>query len=131
MYLLDTDTIIYCLKNVLTTVKQFRVHANDPKVISVITYGELYYGAWKSKYREKNLAQLQRIAELFQIIEISKGVTETFGFLRASLELQGNKVADLDLLIGSTALVMNYTLVTNNKKHFSKIPGLKLANWFD
>ena len=36
---------------------------------------------------------------------------------------------DMDLIIGCTALTHNYTLVTNNTKHFIKIPGIKIENW--
>jgi tRNA(fMet)-specific endonuclease VapC len=38
-------------------------------------------------------------------------------------------VDDFDLLIGCTALTLNYSMVTNNIKHYQKIPGLKVVNW--
>ncbi|MEH2048408.1 ribbon-helix-helix protein, CopG family [Nostoc sp.] len=34
-----------------------------------------------------------------------------------------------DLLIASVALTENYTLVTNNTRHYERINGLKLENW--
>ena len=37
----------------------------------------------------------------------------------------------MDLLIAATALTMNYRLVTNNTKHFSRIKGLEMENWLD
>lgn len=49
--------------------------------------------------------------------------------VKASLVGKGKVVDDFDLLIGSTALVLNYTLVATNQKHFAKIPGLKTKNW--
>jgi len=33
-------------------------------------------------------------------------------------------------LIGSTAITLGYTVVTNNEKHFKKIPDLKIVNWY-
>lgn len=128
-YLIDTDIIIYSLKGNENVQKIFLERKNLSKAISVITYGELIFGAKKSKSREKNLATVYRIGELFPVIEITKGIVETFGEVKASLQKKGNTVDDFDLLIGSTALYLNYTLVTNNEKHFAMIPGLSIENW--
>jgi tRNA(fMet)-specific endonuclease VapC len=128
-YLIDTDILIYSLKGHAGVQTQFRKKDPFPKAISVITFGELLYGAKKSKTVEKSSAVVLRIAELFPIIEITRGIIEIFADLKASLSHKGQSVDDMDLLIGSTALFLNYTLVTNNEKHFSKIPGLALENW--
>jgi tRNA(fMet)-specific endonuclease VapC len=128
-YLIDTDILIYSLKGTLKVQKNFTLNKNSPKSISVITYGELIFGAKKSNNREKNLATVYRIGELFPVIELTKGIVETFGEVKASLQKTGKSLEDFDLLIGSTALYLNYTLVTNNVKHFSKIPDLRIENW--
>jgi len=129
MYLLDTDTIIYSLKGKKEVVKNLQLHAKEPKAISVITYGELLYGAWKSQQIAKNLAKIHRLRDIFPIIELSCSIMDTFGNLKAKLNNNGIVVDDFDLLIGSTALAMGYSIVTNNEKHFSKIPDLSLENW--
>ena len=49
--------------------------------------------------------------------------------MKADLEGKGKRVDDFDLIIGSTALLMNYTLVTNNERYFRDIPGLAIENW--
>lgn len=128
-YLIDTDIIIYSLKNHDQVVKNFRNFKEAPKAISVITYGELVYGARKSANSEKNLAKVYRLAELFPIIDISPAIMEIFGELKASLEKSGKTIDDMDLLIASTAIVNNLILVTNNEKHFQRIPGLEMVNW--
>jgi tRNA(fMet)-specific endonuclease VapC len=128
-YLIDTDILIYSLKGTLKVQNNFTLNKNSPKSISVITYGELIFGAKKSNNREKNLATVYRIGELFPVIELTKGIVETFGEVKASLQKTGKSLEDFDLLIGSTALYLNYTLVTNNVKHFSKIPDLRIENW--
>ena len=128
-YLIDTDIIIYSLKNHDQVVQNFRNFKESPKAISVITYGELVYGARKSANSEKNLAKVYRLAELFPIIDISPAIMEIFGELKASLEKSGKTIDDMDLLIASTAIVNNLILVTNNEKHFQRIPGLEMVNW--
>ena len=128
-YLIDTDIIIYSLKKYPLVQAQFQKKSNIPKFISVITYGELIFGARKSAQVDKNLTVVYRIAEIFPVIEVGKAVVETFGNLKASLQAKGRSLSDMDLLIGATALTMNYCLVTNNERHFSVIPGLEIENW--
>lgn len=69
MYLLDTDTIIYSLKDVGNVNENLIQHSDVPKAISVITYGELVYGAEKSLKKHENLAKTHRIAELFPVFD--------------------------------------------------------------
>lgn len=128
-YLIDTDILIYSIKGNRIVQDRFMHNENIPKAISIITYGELLYGAKKSKNVEKNLAVVYRIKELFPIITIDKAVIETFSDIKVSMQKAGNLLDDMDLLIASTAMTMNFTLVTNNEKHFSRIKGLKVENW--
>lgn len=129
MFLLDTDTIIYSLKGDARVNSNLRANASSPKAISVVTYGELYYGAMKSTHREGNVARVRRIAEVFPIVDVSRAVMETFGSIKAELERSGTPLDDFDLLIAATALVINYCLVTNNVAHFARVSGLDIVNW--
>lgn len=129
MYLLDTDILIYSLKGDPTVIENIKQHASDPKAVSVITYGELIFGAQRSQKVTVNLAKIHRIKEIFPLIEITPSIMETFGAIKADLRRNGTPVDDFDLLIGATGLTMGYCVVTNNEKHFKKIPGLTITNW--
>lgn len=129
MFLLDTDTLIYSLKGHPVVVENFRIHADAPKAVSVITYGELLYGAHKSQRVSQNLAKVQHLRELFPVLAVSCAIMETFGRVKADIGRQGIVVDDFDLIIGATALVFGYCLVTNNVRHFDRIPGLAVTNW--
>ena len=129
MLMLDTDTLIYFLKGHQMVVDNFKAHADVPKAISAVTYGELIYGARKSERVAENLAKIHRLSELFPIIDITRAVMDSFGEIKASLSSTGITVDDFDLLIGCTALTLNYGVVTNNQKHYQKIPGLRVVNW--
>ena len=128
-YLIDTDIIIYSLKNNETVVNNFQKYSKYPKALSVISYGELYFGAKKSQNTEKNVSIVKRISETFEIIDIDKTIIELFGEIKSKMQKRGTIISDFDLLIGATALSFNYTLVTNNVMHFNKIEGLKIENW--
>ncbi len=128
-YLIDTDILIYSLKGKEEVLDNFRKKREEPKSISVITYGELIHGAKKSKYEEKNLANVRRLIEIFPVIHVTPAIMETFGEIKAKLEKEGRIIDDMDLLIGATALTHNLILVTNNVSHFEKIEGLEIENW--
>jgi tRNA(fMet)-specific endonuclease VapC len=100
-----------------------------PKYISIITYGELLYGAKKSIQVEKNLAKIYRLKSLFPIIPVDLPVIEIFSDLKAKYEKKGIVIDDFDLLLAATALTYNQVLVTNNVKHFGKIRELHIENW--
>lgn len=128
-YLIDTNIIVYGIKGDSVVHDYFIKNENIPKSISVITYGELLFGAKKSQNREKNIAIVYRIKELFPIIDVDKAIIETFSELKVNLQKAGSPIDDFVLLIASTALTMNSILVTNNEKHFNRIKGLKIENW--
>ena len=128
-YLIDTDILIYSLKNDEHVKQKFIENQNIPKSISVITYGELVYSAKNSRHIEKNLAVTYRIAELFPVIDIGRSSMDIFGEIKSNLERKGNIIEDMDILIAATALLHNLILVTNNVKHFEKIKDLIMENW--
>jgi len=129
MYLLDSDALIFVLRGQPKVVENFEVHAADPKALSVISYGELLYGAMKSAKPVENTARVRRLVELFPVVDVSRSVMETFSSLKAECEKRGKQPGDLDLVIASTAIQLNYTLVTSNVRHFRHVPGLAIENW--
>lgn len=129
IYLIDTDIIIYSLRQDPIVKENFLSHENDPKRVSVITFGELAFGAKKSRDYHKNIAVVHRISELFPVVEVTQSIMETFADIKVALNKSGKIIDDMDLIIAATAITMNYTLVTNNEKHFSIIPGLTIENW--
>ncbi len=129
MFLIDTDILIYSLKSHPEVTSNFEKHNLLPKSISVITYGEMLYGARKSQRPVQSLAVVYKMAELFPILEITKPIMEIFSEIKSKLDKTGNHIDDMDLLIAATALTGNYTLVTNNESHFSRISGLHIDNW--
>lgn len=129
MYLLDTDTLIYALKGFEAVTENLARRASKPMAVSVVSYGELVYGANKSSRPSANLAKVRRIAELYPLIDVSMGVMDVFGSLKAGLESGGRRLDDFDLTIAATALMLGYRLVTNNERHFARVPDLTVENW--
>ena len=96
-------------------------------VLSEISLAELYVGFYKSPGKD-NL--LEFIEKRMNVIPITQAL-KTYALIRARLENDGNRLEDNDIFIAATALVNDYTLVTHNTRHFSRIPNLKLEDWIE
>lgn len=96
--------------------------------VSAITYAELLYGEVKYVDRKNAIDNIKGFLDDFniEVLPINEEVVELFTAVKVHLEEKGTKLADFDLLIAATALFEDSPLVTNNTKHFSRIPGLKL-----
>ena len=98
--------------------------------ISVITYAELMLGAKRSGNPDKHLALIGELCErLHDIYAWDASAAEQFADLQTLLFTNGTPIGANDTLIAAHVLSLEATLVTNNTKHFSKVPALKLANW--
>ncbi len=129
MYLLDTDIVIYALKGRPAVVAALGKHAASPMAISVITLMAVYYGAQRSASPEANLARVRTLEHEFQVLPADVNIAATFGNLKARMAGAGTMLDDFDLIIASTALAANLTLVSNNERHFKHVEGLRLVNW--
>jgi len=129
-YLLDTDICIYIRRGQPEQVlRRFRTVRPGEAALSVITYGELLYGAEKNALRERSLERLRRMSELVPTLPLPEKAAEMYGFIRADLERRGEMIGNNDLWIAAHALASGLILVTNNEKEFRRIRGLKVQNW--
>ena len=97
--------------------------------MSVITYLEMVYGAWKSQHVQENLAQVEQLQRLIPVQPLDVGVGGHYGRVRTELERTGLPVGAYDLLIAAQALSLGLTLVTHHVREFARIKGLKVENW--
>ena len=129
-YLLDTNICIYIAKRkpsgVLARLQQLRLGDIG---MSVVTYLELVYGAWRSEQVETNLARLEQLRHLIPVQSLGADVGGYYGRLRAELKRKGVPIGAYDLMIAAHALSLGLTLVTNNVREFARVDGLRLDNW--
>jgi predicted nucleic acid-binding protein len=128
-FILDTDTCIYWLKGNENIERSVIKHGLGNIFITVITECELFYGAYKSMKKDKNLAIIEELKTRIKTFHTVSGIPSLYGTIKAELESKGQALDDADLLIASIALLNNATLVTNNSEHFKRINGLKIENW--
>lgn len=125
---IDSDIIIDFLNNQNFAVNFFKDSTtNKDLFMSVISWMEVMYG-FKRNGASNKIKIFQNMLEEYHIsvISINKEVAEKY--LDSKIDLENNKIplADFDLLIAATALTHKYSLVTRNKKHFSRIKNLQI-----
>ena len=130
MYMLDTNILIYAMKHPRDKiVEMLLAHTAVDICISTVTYAELLMGVEKSAYSEKNRALLTRFLFGVEILDFDQEAAQHYANIKATLQKQGTPVDDLDLMIAGHARSLGYTLVTNNRKHFDRIEGIRIEDW--
>ncbi len=129
-YLLDTNICIYIQRQKpVEVLARFQKLKPGDAAISVITWGELLYGAEKSRQRKKALQLLEEFKTLIPVLPMPENTGKTYGAIRASLESKGRPIGNNDLWIAAHAKAEGLTIVTNNEREFQRVPGLKVQNW--
>jgi tRNA(fMet)-specific endonuclease VapC len=129
-YMLDTNICIYLRQNRPPEVTaRFRRMQHGDVAISVITYGELLYGAERSQRRTHALDSLARLVSLISVLALPGEAAAAYGEIRAALEAHGEMIGGNDLWIAAHAKSAGVILVSNNESDFKRVPGLKLQNW--
>lgn len=129
-YLLDTNICIYIAKHKPAAVRErFSRHDSRDLAISVVTLGELRYGAEKSQAREQALAVIATLGRRACVCELPVTAGEHYGRIRAELQRTGQVIGNNDLWLAAHALAEGWVLVTNNTREFERVPGLRVENW--
>ena len=135
MYLMDTDVLSNLLRPAPSTalVAKLASVPPDQQFTSSITLGELIYGAHLLRERGRSLRL--RLEEILpphpRVLPFDGPAARRYGELRADLEQRGLPIGGADLRIAAVALVNNLTVVTQNIRHFERVPGLIVENWIE
>lgn len=128
MYMLDTDICSYVLKTKTEKLAKKFESEIGRIAVSEIVLAELRFGADNHQNRVQELHEL--IDDFVARLEIIPWAASLeYGIIRSYLKRNGTPIGNLDLLIAAHALNQGAIMVTNNNKHFSKVPELKTENW--
>ena len=128
--LLDTNICIYVARSHPATVaRRFTRAAPGSLGISIITWGELCFGAAKSNDAAGAHSLLEQFSRVVQVVPLTPEAGLHYGEVRAFLQRAGTPMGNNDLWIAAHALALGVPLVTNNVREFERVPGLKLENW--
>jgi tRNA(fMet)-specific endonuclease VapC len=127
-YLLDANAVIAALNEPAGPVSQ-RLHALTPADVGVsaVVMHELYFGAFKSQRRERNLALVDALR--FEVLPLDTEDARHAGEIRAWLAARGTPIGAYDILIAGQSRARGLMLVTRNRREFERVPGLDTENW--
>jgi len=128
-YLLDTNMVIYTMKNRPQEVKKRFERHQGGMGISAVTLGELVFGAEHSQQVERNLADIEAMVARLEVLPFDNKAAYHFGQIRAALYRMGQPIGPYDMMIAGQARAMGLILATNNVKEFERVPGLLLEDW--
>jgi len=130
LYMLDTNICIYIQRQKpVEVLARFQKIKPGEAAISVITWGELLFGAEKSQQRKRALRLLDEFKTFVPVLPMPENAGKTYGAIRATLASKGMVIGNNDLWIASHAKAAALTIVTNNAREFKRVPGLKVQNW--
>mgnify|MGYP001570758010 FL=1 len=125
---LDTDICIDVLRGARSLGDLARADVPTQAMwISAITLAELGYGVARSRWPERERAELTALLGSVGVREFGSRAAEVAGAVRARLAAMGAGIGALDSLIGAHALAEGAVLMTRNIREFSRIPGLAIA----
>lgn len=128
-YMLDTDTVIYTIKNKPKHMRAAFTRHSGLLCISAVTFGELVYGAEKSDQPLRNLADVEGLAARLSVMPFDDHAATQFGQVRAELAKKGTPIGPYDQMIAGHARALGLTLVTNNTREFKRVAGLRIEKW--
>lgn len=128
-FLLDTNICIYMMKAPPSALAARFDKEQDGLAVSSITLAELLYGAANSARPKRNREGINLFLQAVDVLDFDGKAAEHFGDLKAELRRRGTLVGPLDMLIAAHARSLSLVVVTNNRREFDRIPGLKVENW--
>ncbi len=128
-FMLDTNICIFTIKNRPQEVREVFNRHHGQMCISTVTLMELMYGAEKSTHPERSMARIEAFAARLEVLKYAEDAAAHTGQLRAELAVSGRPIGPYDQMIAGHARSQGLIIVTNNRKEFDRVPGLRVEDW--
>ncbi|MGQ3077936.1 MAG: type II toxin-antitoxin system tRNA(fMet)-specific endonuclease VapC [Allorhizobium sp.] len=128
-YMLDTNICIFTVKNRPAHMREVFNRHHGQMCISAVSLMELIYGAEKSASSERNLAVVEGFAARLDVLPYDEIAASHTGQLRAELAKSGTPIGPYDQMIAGHARSRGLIIVTNNRREFDRVPGLRVEDW--
>jgi tRNA(fMet)-specific endonuclease VapC len=125
-YLLDTNIVIAVFNG--DALLQRRVISTSEVYLSIVTLGELFYGAHNSQRVQENVDRIEEFASSVTILDCDSRTALRYGSLKSTLRQQGTPIPENDIWIAALAIQHDLALVTRDQ-HFSVIKDVRRESW--
>jgi predicted nucleic acid-binding protein len=127
-FLLDTDWAIWSLRGREEVRARVEAVRHEGLAISAVTLAELVTGVYRSRDSSQAAEGLRRFLTRVDVLAFTEGIARRFGEENARLLTGGQTISQFDLAIAATALHHGMVLLSENRKHYERIPNLKLES---
>ena len=126
--MLDADVIIRGEKGTLDLATWMTQHEGEGFEVAAITVAELWHGVERAsgEHRGTRERYIRRILEELPKIPYTETTATEHARIWASLESSGQMIGDYDLIVAATAIERGSAVATFNRRHYSRVPGLKV-----
>jgi tRNA(fMet)-specific endonuclease VapC len=126
--MLDADSVSYAIRGQGQVAARLLQHQPSELCISSITLAELRFGA-EAKRSQKLHRSIRSFVKDVAVVPFDEAAADRFAVVAAALARRGEPIGSFDTLVAAHALSLGLAVVTNNTKHFSRVPGLAVENW--
>jgi tRNA(fMet)-specific endonuclease VapC len=130
--LIDSSVFIASERGQLSLTQHLTGQEDEPVALSAVTASELLHGMHRAatpQHRIQRERFVEAILARFSVVEFGLEAARLHARLWAELLARGEPVGAHDLIIGATAISINYQVATVNARDFQRIPGLKVQVW--
>ena len=128
-FMLDTDTVSLILRDEGETATHFRATTRHETCLSSLTLGELRRGV-ALRQSHRLAALVDTFVTAIRIASFDAEAAGRFGTLSASLSRRGVPIGVFDTLIAAHALAIGAVIVTHSRRHFDRVDGLDVVDWY-
>jgi tRNA(fMet)-specific endonuclease VapC len=130
IYALDTNSVAYFFRGEGRVGELLLAKRPRDIVVPALVAYELRYGVARLENASRRTAQLESFLSATTILPFDDACARIAGQVRAKLDLAGQPIGPIDVLIAATALAATAVLVTRNVKEFQRVQGLTVENWY-
>jgi tRNA(fMet)-specific endonuclease VapC len=97
--------------------------------LSPVTVAELVHGIYRARtpeIRQRRRAYVEELVALLPVHPVTKQTAFLVGQIQGEEAAKGNVLPFNDLIIAAAAIEQGYAILTENVRHFEKIPGIKV-----
>lgn len=127
-YMLDTDSVSLALRGEGNVAEKILTYRPSDLCISSITLAELRYGA-ETRKSKKLHDLISTFVNSVAVLPFDQAAATKFGIVATALAQKGQPIGTFDTLLAAHALSLGLIFVTNNGRHFSRVPDLEIENW--
>jgi len=129
LYMLDTNAASEALRGHPAFDARLQAVPPGQWCISAVTCSEIRYGVTKRPEAVRLHRLVDEFLRIVPILAWDAKAAHRHGALRADLKARGTPIGDFDEMIAAHALALGAVVVTDNTRHFARVPGLVIENW--